>query len=269
MKRILSLGAGVQSSTLALMAARGEIEPVDCAIFADTGAEPLGVMKWLDWLESELNYPVYRVKEADGILENIKGSCTDRSKRPANPPVYTKNSDGSKGMLRRVCTSEFKIKPITQKVRELVGMKPGQRGKPGEVLVTQLIGISLDEVQRMKDSHLSWIQHEWPLIDRRMSRHDCKMWMDSHGYPEPPKSACTFCPFHNDDVWREMKASDPVSFEQAVEVDEMMRDGLGGTSEKLYLHRSLKPLREVDFRNEYDMGQLDFFNNECEGMCGV
>ena len=35
----LSLGAGVQSSTLALMAAKGEIGPMpDAAIFADTQA---------------------------------------------------------------------------------------------------------------------------------------------------------------------------------------------------------------------------------------
>ena len=40
MKRFLSLGAGVQSSTLALMIANGELEPVDSAIFADTGWEP-------------------------------------------------------------------------------------------------------------------------------------------------------------------------------------------------------------------------------------
>lgn len=38
--RALSLGAGVQSTTMALMAAHGEIGPMpDCAIFADTGAK--------------------------------------------------------------------------------------------------------------------------------------------------------------------------------------------------------------------------------------
>ena len=37
---IISLGAGVQSSTMALMAACGEITPMpQCAIFADTQAE--------------------------------------------------------------------------------------------------------------------------------------------------------------------------------------------------------------------------------------
>ena len=39
--RALSLGAGVQSTTMALLAAHGEVGPMrDCAIFADTGWEP-------------------------------------------------------------------------------------------------------------------------------------------------------------------------------------------------------------------------------------
>jgi hypothetical protein len=42
--RILSLGAGVQSTTMALMAAVGEIaDKPDAAIFADTGWEPKAV----------------------------------------------------------------------------------------------------------------------------------------------------------------------------------------------------------------------------------
>lgn len=42
--RVLSLGAGVQSTTLVLMAAHGVVGPMpDCAIFADTGWEPKAV----------------------------------------------------------------------------------------------------------------------------------------------------------------------------------------------------------------------------------
>ena len=38
--RILSLGAGVQSTTLALMIEKGEVPMVDCAIFSDVKGEP-------------------------------------------------------------------------------------------------------------------------------------------------------------------------------------------------------------------------------------
>ena len=44
--RILSLGAGVQSSTLLMKIYNGEIAPVDAAIFADTGNEPKEVYDW-------------------------------------------------------------------------------------------------------------------------------------------------------------------------------------------------------------------------------
>lgn len=65
MKRFLSLGAGVQSSTLALMIAHGELEPVEAAIFADTGWEPRKVYEWLDWLEKQLPFPVHRVQHGN------------------------------------------------------------------------------------------------------------------------------------------------------------------------------------------------------------
>jgi len=49
--RVLSLGAGVQSTTLALMAAHGIIGPMpDCAVFADTGWKPQAVYRHLAWL---------------------------------------------------------------------------------------------------------------------------------------------------------------------------------------------------------------------------
>jgi hypothetical protein len=35
------------------------------------------------------------------------------------------------------------------------------------------------------------------------------------------------------------------------------------------MHRSLRPLDEVDFRNLEDMGQMNMFNEDCEGLCGV
>jgi len=52
--RVLSLGAGVQSSTLYLMACAGEFgeESPTVAIFADTQWEPPAVYEWLGWLES-------------------------------------------------------------------------------------------------------------------------------------------------------------------------------------------------------------------------
>lgn len=250
---------------MALMFAKGELTPMpDCAIFADTQSEPRKVYEWLDWLETQLPFPLRRVT-AGSLRNDLMGALEGR--RFASIPIYTESKSGG-GMMRRQCTREYKIAPITKALRELVGLKPRQRA-PKEILVTQYIGISADEALRMKPSREKWIKHEWPLVDRGMTRGHCLEWMQRNGYPKPTKSACTFCPYHDDRAWRDMKAGDPESWADAVKIDEAIRNGVRGTKEKLYLHRSMKPLSKVDFSQPEDFGQIDAFGNECEGMCGV
>lgn len=271
MLRILSLGAGVQSSTLALLFATGEIDvPLDGAIFADTGAEPASVYAWLDWLEGEIArsarpYPVYRVMRDEGLERAIFDGAD--GKRLATPPFFTSSPDGQ-GQLRRQCTRDFKVDPIHKKLRELLGLKPGQRA-PSEIIATQYIGISWDEVQRMKPAREHWIVHQWPLIDRAWTRGHCLEWMAAKGYPTPPRSACYFCPYKSDAEWQRLRDTEPEEWYRAIAIDRVIRDGIGGTKERLYLHRSLRPLPDVDLRTAKDFGQVDAFGNECEGMCGV
>lgn len=266
LRHFISLGAGVQSSTMALMAAHGEITPMpEAAIFADTGAEPQAIYDWLDWLEGQLPFPVYRVMWQSGLLNNIQESI--KGGRFAGAPFFTESYINRGGQLRRQCTREFKLQPIHQKTRELCGLQPRQRAKG--ILAASWIGISTDEAHRMKPSGKPWLQNRYPLIELEMSRQQCLTWMDRHGYPRPAKSSCTFCPYHNDAHWREMKLTDPQSWQQAIEIDEMIRGGVRGTTQRLYLHRSLKPLAEVDLRNAADMGQIDMFGEDCEGMCGL
>lgn len=260
---IISLGAGVQSSVMALMAARGELKPMpECAIFADTGWEPDGVYKHLEWLKTQLNFPVYNVSAGD-----IRKDTLDRTKRSASMPVFTENG----GMIMRQCTTEYKINPIRKRIRELIGLKPRQRA-PKTVTVHVWIGISTDEALRMKPSRDAYVENKFPLIDARLSRTDCVRWFELN-YPDRKlaKSACIGCPFHNDVMWRDMKLNDPKSFADAVAFDGAMRsDGnLWKMKEPAFLHRTCKPLADVDLRNLEDLGQLNFFTNECEGMCGV
>jgi hypothetical protein len=265
---VISLGAGVQSSTMALMAARGEITPMpSAAIFADTKCEPLEIYQWLDWLEKQLPFPVHRVSHKRGLLHNVMKSL--KGGRFAGAPFFTESESArGGGKLRRQCTREFKIMPITKKLRELIGVCYRQRGGK-DVRIVQWIGISLDEaIFRMKPSRTKYIEHIWPLVERRMTRWDCLLWMERNGYPEPPRSACTFCPYHSDSEWRRLKA-DPRSWKQIVAVDTAIRKGVRGTKERLYLHPSMKPITEVDFATEEQRGQTNLFDNQCEGMCGV
>lgn len=267
MLTIISLGAGVQSTTLALMAARGDVGPMpNAAIFADTGSEPEAVYRHLDWLELELPFPVYRVSVGN-LGEQILGAMTGTNRMDARPPFFTLRG----GMLRRQCTQDFKILPIVKKVRELIGLRKGQRG-PKEPVVEQWIGISTDEAMRMKPSRLTYIRHRWPLIEVGMARKDCLSWCEERQYPKPSKSACTFCPYTDNARWRDMKANDPISFAQAVAIDRSIRPGIPGPKrpkgEAWFVHRDRIPLEDIDFSTAEERGQLNMFNDECEGMCG-
>ena len=277
--RILSLGAGVQSSTLALMAACGELPAIAHAIFADTGEEPQSVYRWLDYLEKLLPFPVHRVsagrrlsadmlvkRQRTGAAVSKEGFRTEWVRSCI--PFFVLNPDGSRGQSMRQCTRDFKIRPIQRKVRELVHPPRGCK----QVLIHQVIGISLDEAQRMKPSGRPWILNVYPFVERRITRLMCLEWMKSHGYPEPPRSACTFCPYHSDKEWRRLKIEEPEDFAQAVEFERKFQQIKSETDNQHgipFLHSSLKPLDQVDFSSDTDRGQLSLWNDECEGMCGV
>ncbi len=249
------------------MAARGEIVPMpDCAVFADTQFEPQSVYDWLDWLETQLPFPVYRVTKGN-LKEDTVNGLNSTGQRFAAIPFFMLSENNEKAIGRRQCTVEYKINPVRQKIRRLLGLEKGQRA--GKLKVEQWIGISTDEIQRMKVSRDKWITNRWPLIEEGMSRHDCLRWMEERQYPRPEKSSCIGCPFHNNAFWRDMKMNHPDDFQEAVEFDLQIReDARGKITHKQFLHNTCKPLSEVDFSNAEDRGQLSFLD-ECEGMCGI
>ena len=132
--------------------------------------------------------------------------------------------------------------------------------------VEQWIGISLDEWQRMKDSDVKYITHRWPLIEKKMTRADCVKWLVSHNLEVPPKSACTFCPFHETAEWRRIQ-NNPHDWKEAVDIDKKIRFARPGY--ETYIHPSRRPLEEVDLRTETEKGQLSLWDSECNGICGV
>jgi len=277
---VLSLGAGVQSSCLALMAAKGEITPMpDFAVFADTQAEPQSVYDWLDWLEGQLPFPVYRVTKGNLTEESLKVrvSAGNGKKNKGDTyirkiiPLFGIEKNGKKtAAIGRACTADYKIQPIMSLIRNKCGVKNGQKN----FTVTQWIGISYDEIQRMKESPKKWMQNRFPLIEKKMRRHDCLQWMKNNGYPEPPRSACYYCPFHSDTEWRRLRDEEPEYFQKAIDFDKEIRtvfiENDKYTHMEVYLHNSCKPLDEIDFDSDEQKGQMVWdFQAECEGMCGV
>lgn len=259
---ILSLGGGVQSSTLAEMIVEGDLPLVDYVIFADTGDEPDCIYRQVKYLRSRLaavGVPLETVTAGNMLADFYAGNQSNFL------PVYTLNEQqlGAQattmeiGKFRRQCTSGYKIKPI----RDFITGKISKT----ECFETWL-GISLDEVQRMKKSRNKQELTRWPLIEKRMSRADCVHYLQSKGLPVPQKSSCRICPFHNDAHWQDMKENHPDDWAHVVKFDNDLRNGrlkIADTAKgTLFLHRSCLPLKDVTFANE---GQLafDFCGGEC------
>lgn len=259
MKRYLSLGAGVQSSRLALGIEHGDFAPVECAIFADTGDEPKSVYDWLNWLEMQLSYPIVRVATGKLSLaaKAVRVSAKGGYLKPTLPVFFDR--DGKWGKGARHCTVDFKIVPI---LRAIANMRGNEK-------VEQYIGISIDEADRATTvPPKPYIKNVYPLLDANESRQDCDDWMIAHGYPKAPRSACVYCPFHSDDEWNRLKTQEPKEFAKAVQFEKdyqtaCSKTRLDGTP---FLHDSRTPLESVIFTPGKGKNK---FSNECRGMCGV
>lgn len=264
---VLSLGVGVQSSTILMLANSGLLETTpEVAIFADTGDEPDEVYKYLEYLKGVSKIPIIVHKERH-IINDLRAHVDGSKRRYGNPPFFVKKVDGKQAKLMRVCTKEYKVEMVERAIRRTVlGLKPRQH-LPKDLHVNMLMGISTDEIERVKPSQVKWMTKIYPLIDEReMTRFDCIRWMIQSGHPEPPRSSCMICPFHSDSEWARLMKN-PKYREHIISVDREIRDGLKGTQKdaELYLHRSLKPIEEIEFTDSNE----GTFAEECEGMCGI
>lgn len=265
--RIISLGAGLQSSTMALMSAFGEIGPMpDAAIFADTGNEKRATYEYLDWLEGELPFPIHRVRRFEGDL----ASRTIAHLRGESEMKHTPAFFSADGMLPLRCSKEWKTRAVQDWLRAHFGLAPGQRAPKG--LTAEIwMGFTTDEAIRVKPSELVWIKNRWPLLEIKKHRQECGPWLVRHGMRIPPRSACWHCGMQSAEEFAVMAAED---FEDACRYDDAIRDGGQNIHGPLFVSPLLKPLREIDFAAlvaaKADGGaQLNMFINECEGACGV
>lgn len=240
--RVLSLGWGVQSFTLAAMSALGEIDRLDAAIHADTTHERQGTYalaaQFGPWLEAhDIQYACVQAKNID--LEQI--------------PAYT-----VEGMpVTRQCTKDWKVRPVRAWLQK---HRAGQQ-------VEMWLGISVDEWHRAKDAPVKYITNRFPLLELEMTRQDCLNWLAAHGLPEPVKSSCTFCPFHSHRAWQELKRLGGCDWDNAVIAD----DDVTRRFDR-YVHRSGVPLLQaVTIPEDHGYVQTGFDpEGRCdEGVCWV
>lgn len=253
----LSLGWGVQSFTLAAMSVLGELPnfpKLDCAVYSDTLHEKSATYafmeKYTPWLEERGLY-----------VANV--NCKDE--RPDNyinkygfvsiPAHATADETGGKWVMKRHCTSEWKIAPTRRFLNE-------------ERVVEQVelwMGISIDEWERAKDSNVDYIVNRYPLLELDMSREDCVEWLRAHDLDVPPRSACYFCPYTHLEDWKDLAKNHPQDFQRAVAIDEKLRDAR--PPGKVYLNRFHIPLVDIpDFNYTPKYAQDN--DKECDsGFC--
>jgi hypothetical protein len=277
---VLSYGGGTQSTALLIKALEGEVNGVipDYIIFSDTGNEPQYVMDQVEKVNKHIKEKYGRevIYTDNGNIYDDLINAVETGERVASLPFHSIDGTGKEyknGIGMRQCTSEYKIEPVKKKIRELLGYKPRQ-------VVQEKVhiwkGISTDEIQRVKPIMTSkngeqvpcrWRIAEHPLVDvLSIDRSACIAYVERELGFTPYASACVICPFHDNHAWLEIKRKEPESFEKACQLDEKIRNGLKYQNE-LYLHKSRKPLREVDLQE--DQTTIDDFISECEGFCGL
>lgn len=259
---IISLGWGVQSWTLAAMAALGELPPVDYAIHADTTWEREQTYqfaeKWTPWLEAR----GVKVVTVTGKRSHIPVHHSTKSTgKYTLVPAFSLNDQGKEGKIKRQCTDNWKIEPQDKEIYRLLKDR-GIKKAPG--VVERWLGISQDEWMRAKDSLVSHITHRYPLLEKGMSRADCVDWLKAHDLDVPSKSACVFCPFHNKDAWQQLKRDGGRDWDRAVEFDAAIRHARNDENAthpiQLFVHRRRVPLAEaVQIPEDYGMAQADLF----------
>lgn len=239
--RVFSFGGGVQSVAVLVLAAQGKVQ-YDQFLFANVGAdsenpETLAYFEvfavpfaFRHGIPLEELHKVRRNGDRETLLGRIR-----RSERSIPIPMHMNN--GAPG--NRQCTGDFKISVVAKWLRE--------HGATAESPATVGLGISTDEFQRARSaSKLNYERLEYPLLDLRLSRLDCRRIIADVGLPIPPKSACFFCPFQSPTQWRRLKHDKPALFAQSVEIEGFLnaRGGRLG-KDRVWMTRYAAPLDQV------------------------
>jgi hypothetical protein len=236
-------GGGRQSVAILWKYLNDEMGRPDVVVCADTQSEPASFYETVnrDRKECDKRGVDFRIVSYGNLTTQNRGIFI---------PAYTINKNGHKGTLMRQCTDRFKIQPIRQELRKM-----------GATKAEMWLGISTDEASRMKDSTVKWIVNKYPLIEANMSVADCQCYLEKIGV-SAHKTACTFCPYRSAKNWKILTTEEQL---EAIRYDERLRKRMRGVN--LYVHSSRVPLR--DALEIINGTEINLFNQECEGYCGI
>lgn len=247
---VLSYGGGTQTIALWLLIEDGRLAKPDRVVMADTGYEFVRTWEYTE------KYIKPRMEAMGLTLEVIPHS-------EARVDLFTNTNEvlipafstRSTGKLQNFCSGKWKTEVVRRYVR-----------RTGIDNCQMWIGMSLDEIHRMKSSGLKWCENYYPLcFDVKFTRGNCVDYVRSHGLPEPPKSRCKICPNQSDDLWLEVQ-QESAEWQQAIELDEKVFATHG-----VRLHKSCQPLSQVVFIPRKKNTSATLFDDEdrCNGECWI
>jgi hypothetical protein len=236
--QVWSCGGGTQSCAIAALIVQGKLPKPDYAVMADTGRE---VGSTWAYARSVLVPHLARVGVELKIVKSSDFATVDLYSGAEGDtltiPAFS-NITGEPSKLPNYCTNEWKTRVIDRALRDW-GMREQY---------LKWIGFSIDEATRVMRMQASQPNARFPLVERMMKRADCVKLVKDSGWPTPPRSRCWMCPNQHDVEWRELKENRPIEFHQAVMLDHKIRE----TDPHAWLHKSCKPLDQIDFSKPLD-----------------
>src|SRR3990170_330259 len=231
--RVLSWGMGVQSTTLAVMSALGDLPRLSVILSTDLGWERAATYQTADFYTTWLRERGLHVE----IIHT--GDIREKAaKEHIHMPFWTSHG----GPLQRQCTQHFKIRPIRRRIRELLGFHASKPPTPPPGAAEMWIGFSWDEMGRMKKSSVAYITNRFPLIEMRMTRQQCEEYLHARDLPIPVKTACIGCPYRTAAEYLEMPAGElaqAVSFDEANRQNPLApRGAKKNTADQLFIYKN-------------------------------
>ncbi len=141
------------------------------------------------------------------------------------------HSLGGKKRFPAYCSSEWKKRPYYRYLRS-IGYGPKNP-------VSAWLGISYDELTRMRGSGCKWVENSFPLIENRVKREDLLNFCIEYGWDIPPRSSCWMCPNRDNQGWVDLKYDGTGDFNMAVRFERAISNGDN------FLHHRGLPLSEA------------------------
>lgn len=254
--KILSCGAGMQSTALALMscenARKGILHPMvpiyDAVLYCDLNCDP-------PWVAAQVRF-IARACEESGIPfyilhTDLYGHYMKNFGvgRVVSIPFWGTDEDGKKNRMPRICTIDFKIRLMQKFVRyDLLGYRPGEKLRKEDVKGHEMhIGFSKEEQRRIFDNPCPLFVNKFPLVEMSLERPDNYRYCLEVWGMKTKASACIICPFHRNYFFRFIKRHAPEDYEKVLHFDRLLEERQPNTKirSNLFISPSRKRIRDL------------------------